>query len=386
MFQHNKTIEKKDIAQENYEHLRKEQKKIIARMIVIILAVIAVVVALCIAWFVNNTRVQSKGMTISTDAGIVELRTSGGAGIHDDVLKKIMDSGQTNKSFWYELADKVNGFFETSSDKYAINWLLSDDSNMGNYSTEQPDWEQYWENAQSGAERQDEAIEPGSSGRLTFYVVPKYNGTVELNMNLSLIPYKLENNEFKEITEDDETDKVAKDFVDGHIIFCLEKETDTSADTKEIQWIKDGTFDIKIENAEKDKEYEYTLYWCWPHSFGEAVLKAEDSYLSGRDILFSEYKNGETVRNTILQTDELSMVKKPGQYFYSSLTKKPLDAEQKELREIAGMYNNSPADFSDAAKNAYVELSSYYNQADQYIGSHVDCIRIQLAAQPVEGK
>ena len=382
MFQHKKIIKKADIAQENSKYLRKEEKKTIARMIVIFLAVIAVVVALCIAWFVNNTRVQSNSMTISADAGSVELRTYGGAGIHDDFLKKITASEQTTglKSFWYELADKVSGFFETSSNKYAINWLLSNESNMGNYSTEQSDWEQYWKNTQLGAERQDEAIEPGASGRLTFYVVPKYDGTVKLNIDLNLIPYKVEGDKFTEITENN--DKFAKDFVNGHILFFWEKGTDT----KEIQWIKDGTFDIKIENAKKDKEYEYTLYWCWPHSFGEAVLKAEDSYLNGRDILFSKYNNGETVRNTILQDDDLSMVNKPERYFYSNLTKNPLSTEQKELKEIASMYNKSPEDFSEAAKNAYVELSSYYNQADQYIGSHVDCIRIQLAVQSVEGK
>ena len=116
----------------------------------------------------------------------VELKTYGNAGIHDDLLKKITKS----ENFWYKLGDAVSGFFETSSDKYAINWLLSDTSNMGNYSTDQQDWEQFWQNSQ-GAERQDKAIEPGSSGELTFYVVPKYDGTVEMNMNLSLIPYKV---------------------------------------------------------------------------------------------------------------------------------------------------------------------------------------------------
>ena len=359
-----------------------EEKKKVKKSAVLAFAALIAIIALCIAWFACNTKVHSTGSNIRADAKSVELRTYGSAGIHDDLLKKITESEQTTeiKSFWYELADTVKGFSETSSDKYAINWLLSDQSNMGNYSTEQSDWEQYWENTQSGAERQDEAIEPGASGRLTFYVVPKYDGTVKLNIDLNLMPYKVVGDKFTEITENN--DKFAKDFVNGHILFFLEKGTDT----KEIQWIKDGTFDIKIENAKKDKEYGYTLYWCWPHSFGEAVLKAKDSYLNGRDILFSKYNNGETVRNTILQVDDLSMVNKPERYFYSNLTKNPLSAEQKELKEIASMYNNSPADFSETAKNAYVELSSYYNQADQYIGSHVDCIRIQLAVQSVEGK
>lgn len=383
MFQHKKTIDKTDMAQEGSERLRKEAKRTIRRMTVIILAVIAVVVAVCIAWFVHNTRVRADSMTISADMRSVELRTYGSAGIHDDFLKKITGSEQTPKSesFWYELTDQVKKYFETSSDKYAINWLLSDQSNMGNYSEKQSDWEKYWTSHPSGAERQDEAIEPGSAGRLTFYVVPKYDGIVEVNMNLNLVPYKIEEDRFTEITES--KDKIVKNFVAGHILFFLEKVT---SDNKEIQWIKDGVFNIKIENAEKDKEYGYTLYWCWPQSFGETVLTADDSYLNGRKKLFSEYKNGETVRETIVQTDDLSMVKKPERYFYSNLTKNPLSTEQKELKEISNMYNKSSDTLSSDAKNAFVDLSSYYNQADQYIGSHVDCVRIRLTGQPVEGK
>ena len=230
-------------------------------------------------------------------------------------------------------------------------------------------------------------------------------------MNLRLIPYKADEKEssvFKEITE--ENDKTAKNFIDGHILFFLELEKETGTDEtetdgsgtagtetvgaeetgtaetstkKEIQWIKDGTFQITIKDAKKDQKYGYTLYWCWPQSFAEAVLKANDSYLNGRKTLFSEFTNGDAMRNTILQNDDLSMVKKPERYFYSNLTKDPLSPGQKELKEITNMYNKSLSskEFRAEAKSAFVELSSYYNQADQYIGSHVDCVRIRLAAE-----
>ena len=357
-----------------------QDKKQVKKSSAFAFAALIAIIALCIAWFVSNMEVRSTGSTVSADVRSVELRTYGGAGIHDDLLKKITGSEQTDSqtSFWYQLADTVKHYFETSSDKYAINWLLSDQSNVGNYSTKQSDWEQYWSNPPQGAERQDEAIEPGASGRLTFYVVPKYDGTVRLNMNLSMIPYKADKAEesgFKKITE--ENDNVAKNFVDGHILFCLEKGTDQ----KEIQWIKDGTFDIQIENAEKDKEYGYTLYWCWPQSFGEAVLKANDSYLNGRAILFSQFTNGENMRDTILKKDDLSMMKAPGRYFYSNLTKSPLSSEQKELKEIENMYDKSSTELSEVEKNAFVDLSSYYNQADQYMGSHVDCVRVRLTCE-----
>ena len=362
------------------EQLRKQiqkEKRKAARSIVFAVAALVALIVICIAWFVRNTKVNGTLGGLSANMRSVELRTYGGAGIHDDLLKKITKSG--NESFWYKLADSVSEFFETSSEKYAINWLLSDTSNMGNYSKDQLDWETYWQNPPQGVERQDRAIEPGSSGKLTFYVVPKYDGEVDLSMRLSLIPYKVEGNStFTEITE--ENDGVAKNFIDGHILFFLEKGTEGS-DKKEIQWIKDGTFQITIADAKKDQEYGYTLYWCWPQSFGEAVLKSDDSYLNGRKTLFSEFSNGENMRNNVLQNDDLSMVKKPERYFYSNLTKNPLSSEQKELEEIKDMYNKFSGELSETAKNAFVDLSSYYNQADQYIGSHVDCVRVQLTAE-----
>ena len=89
------------------------------------------------------------------------------------------------------------------------------------------------------------------------------------------------------------------------------------------------------------------------------------------------------MRETISQDDALSMVKSPERYFYSNLTKNPLSVpgNQKELNEIKNMYNKASSEWSEDAKNAFVDLSSYYNQADQYIGSHVDCVRIRLEAE-----
>ena len=110
-------------------------------------------------------------------------------------------------------------------------------------------------------------------------------------------------------------------------------------------------------------------------------MEAKDSYLNGRKPLFSEFTNVDNMRGTILQGADYSMMKKPERYFYSNLTKEPLSSNQKELKKIAEMYNKLIENFTEDAKNAFIELSSYYNQADQYIGSHVDCVRVRLTAE-----
>lgn len=94
----------------------------------------------------------------------------------------------------------------------------------------------------------------------------------------------------------------------------------------------------------------------------------------------STYANGADVRDAIAYADSLySMVNNPQRYFYSNLTQLPLPKEQPELSKIESMQNN----FSDKeTKDAFVALSSYYNQADQYIGSHANCLRVKLEMQP----
>lgn len=167
----------------------------------------------------------------------------------------------------------MNHYLETSGEKPALNWLLSDQSKIGNYSDDRSEWESYW---QDGKDRQDYAIEPGTSGELSFYVVPHNDGNVTLRCNLGVIPYKVdESGNYNEIM-----DTNVCNFLQGHILFFLKYLDENN--TESIAWIKDG--------------------------MGQETAKA------------------------------------------------------------------------------FVNLSSYYNQADQFIGNSVDCLRICLTAEPEIGE
>ena len=360
--------------QENLEELKKEKKKRIHQMIVFVIAAIAVIIALCIAWFVSNTRVRGTGATVSADMKNVELKTYGSAGIHDDLLKKIMDKENPTGSSWYQKLKDT--FLETSPDKYSVNWLLSDQSKVGNYSTAQSDWEDYWKDSKH--EREDQAIEPGSSGRLQFSVVPKTMGNITLSMQLSLIPYNYQDNNINEV------DEITKTFTSGHILFFLEKSESSNvgnASATNLIWLKDGSFTLNIPDAQKDTEYSYTLYWCWPQNFAEFTLAEGNEFLNGRNPILSTYANGEAMRNAIAYADtQYSMVTCPQRYFYSNLTQQPLPVGQTELSKIQNMQTNFS---NEETKDAFVALSSYYNQADQYIGSHANCLRVKLEMQPM---
>lgn len=373
MSQDKRTI-KSNEANENLEALKKEKRKTIYHIIIIAIVALIVIIALCIAWFVSNTRVKGTGATVSADMKNVELKTHGSAGIHDDLLKVIMDQENPTENSWYQKL--TNSFLETSPDKYSVNWLLSDQSKVGNYSTapsDWEDWEEYW--TDSSHKREDQAIEPGSNGRLQFSVVPKTAGNITLNMQLSLIPYKYQDNKLEEAAE------TTKTFTSGHILFFLEESSNAgNKSATNLEWISNGSFTLKIPNAQKDTEYSYTLYWCWPQNFAEFTLAEKNEFLNGRKPILYEYANGTDVRNAIAYADsQESMVKHPQRYFYSNLTQLPLPEGQTELSKIQDMQTN----FSDKdTKDAFVALSSYYNQADQYIGSHANCLRVKLEMQP----
>ncbi len=373
MSQDKRTI-KSNEANENLETLKKEKRKTIYHIIIIAIVAIIIIIALCIAWFVSNTRVKGTGATVSADMKNVELKTQGSAGIHDDLLKRIMDQENPTGSSWYQKL--TNAFLETFPDKYSVNWLLSDQSKVGNYSNKQLDWEEYW--TDSNHKREDYAIEPGSNGRLQFSVVPKTAGNITLDMQLSLIPYKYQDNKLEE------ADETTKTFTSGHILFFLEESKSSNAGNEsatKLEWISNGSFTLKILDAQKDKEYSYTLYWCWPQNFAEFTLAEGNEILNGRKPILYEYANGADVRNAIAYADsQASMVKCPQRYFYSNLTQLPLPKEQPELSKIQSMQTN----FSDKeTKDAFVALSSYYNQADQYIGSNANCLRVKLEMQPM---
>lgn len=373
MSQDKRTI-KSNEANENLEALKKEKRKTIYHIIIIAIVALIVIIALCIAWFVSNTRVKGTGATVSADMKNVELKTHGSAGIHDDLLKEIMALENPTGSSWYQ--KPTNPFLETSPDKYSVNWLLSDQSNVGNYSNAQ-NWEEYWKD--SNNKREDQAIEPGSSGRLQFSVVPKTAGNITLNMQLSLIPYKYQDNNINEV------DDTTKTFTSGHILFFLEESESSNtgnASATNLVWLKDGSFKLNIPDAQKDTEYSYTLYWCWPQNFAEFTLAEKNEFLNGRKPILSTYANGEAVRNAIAYADtQYSMVNCPQRYFYSNLTQQPLPTTESELKFIKDMQTNFSND--EETKDAFVALSSYYNQADQYIGSHANCLRVKLEMQPM---
>ena len=333
------------------EKIKKDKKKVVQNT-VFIMAAAFVLIALCIAWFVSNNRVNGTSGTVSAKYSGIEIGSKGKAGVHDDLLKTIKDG--------------ITRYFPKEKEEHdtsqggSINWMLNSDSNMNNYS----DGKSFTD---TGAKfRKDYAMEPGTKGRLDFFIKSYEEGNLSLDFSLDIVPYVMEQDNPQVV---DKT-STASQLLRGHILYFLEEKQN---DTEKYTWIEDGKFQITIPKAKQDKEYHYSIYWVWPLNLSTILLNNGDEFLNGSNVEFDDKDSTGKLRDQIIS----DMTTNPGKYFFSSLTEKPLDTTCDEIKVIEDIHKNSGAN-GTYNKQLFVDLSSYYNQADMKIGGNISFITATL--------
>ena len=337
------------------EKIKKDKKKVVQNTVFIIAAAFALI-ALCIAWFVSNNRVSGTSGTVSAKYSGIEIGSEGKDGVHDDLLKTIKD-GIT--SYFPEKKEEHD-----TSQGGSINWMLSENSNMNNYT----DGKSFKE---TGAEyRKEYAMEPGTKGKLDFFIKTYEAGNLSLDFSLEISPFFHSETDNKPVSVENNT--VEAGLLSGHILYFLgEKQSDGKI---AYTWIKDGKFQIKIPHAKKDTKYNYSIYWVWPLNLSTILLNNGDSFLNENTVEFDDKDSTGTLRNTIV-TD---MAEHPEKYFFSSLTGQPLDKNCAEVQEISKIHENSGKNDGTYDKQLFVDLSSYYNQADMKIGAGISFVTATL--------
>lgn len=354
-----KVKQQKEIEQLSPEALEKEienNKRKIVQSIVFIAAAAIALIAICMAWFVSNSRVNGTLVTVSAKYSGIEIGSEGRAGVHDD--------------FWQTIKEEITKYFPKNNDEEydtssggSINWMLNESSNMKNYK----DGQSFEE---TGAEyRKDYAIEPGTKGKLDFFIKTYEDGDFSLDFSFDISPFHVADDNATPTTVGNNT--VEAGLLSGHILYFLgEKQPDGKI---KYTWIKNGKFKIDIQEAKKDIKYNYSIYWVWPLNLSTILLNTGDSFLNGSTVEFDDKDSTGTLRNNIV-TD---MEKHPNKYFFSSLTGKPLDTEYAEVKEISKIHKNSGSN-EEYDKQLFVDLSSYYNQADMKIGSGISFVTATL--------
>ena len=337
-----------EIEQLSPEELEKEienNKRKVARSIIFIAAAAIAFIAICIAWFVSNNRVSGTSGTVSAKYSGIEIGSEGKAGVHDDLLQGIKNGINTSQGG-------------------SINWMLSENSNMKNYK----DGESFNETT-GAAYRKEYAMEPGTKGQLDFFIKTYEAGDLSLDFSLDISPFHI-GTDNKPVNVENKT--VEAGLLSGHILYFLgEKQSDEKI---AYTWIKNGKFKIEIQNAEKDKKYNYSIYWVWPLNLSTILLNNGDSFLNGNTVEFDDKDPTGTLRDIIVK----DMTEHPEKYFFSSLTGQPLDTNYAEVKEISNIHENSGKNDEKYNKQLFVDLSSYYNQADMKIGAGISFVTATL--------
>lgn len=312
----------------------RDARKQIVRSAFLALAALGVIVFACYAWFVSSGTVTGKISSVLMNGTTFELASAGGSGAHDDVVQGLTtDETVSIGETWPEaptLAETDIGTITGSTN--SILWKLSSTSNLNN---------------QAG-ENKDTGIQPGDSGTLQFYVVPKCTGDLKLNCTVRLRPVK-NNSGIEEITEDP-----VKNFVRGHMLFAY---TYKYADSYGNSYVaqnrikpalinyETGNFTLELTGVQENQPILVTLHWIWP-----LLLK---------NIIDTPLWENETISQEVKEW----MTKRPEHFFYNF--------EQSVERP----------DFSDS--NDKRKYNSYYNNADEYIGTNVYGVIVQLSAEAV---
>lgn len=353
-------------AQDEINEAKNEWKVFLRTGIIMFAALVAIIIA-CIAWFVSNnkvtisaTKVQSAGSEFEL-AAAAKPNSETSAGVYDKLLD-VREGAETNI--------ENQNFLATDGSHTSITWAITDDSNMNN-------------NTKGG-------IEPGASGKMTFYIISHKEGPLSVTLDLTLAGYMGEETAATSLNLQ-KADPKAQQLLEGHVLLFagydstarsykgwISKDAGPWSMTLDpkgtvLSRAKNGKLTWSVQNAKKDTAYPVTLYWVWPEMLGSYLVKDQSS-IGKRPILFQEDWKEESGHLTELPETLFNTMcsSKDNRYFY-----------WKESEDFAGTVtaeklNQMRTDFNPVM---YGTLAVYYNQADEYLGSNVRFVKLKLDAQ-----
>ena len=367
-------------AEEN-KSLRRRSYVKLSMVFLILLIVIAFG---SIAWFTMNREAEGSGTQMAAVDFPFELRTEGEGVGGDNAV-----SGGFGTLF--------NLLSSTFHDDYVINSEAESGVNFTDNSTTRIRWT--FDDTDSG-----EGIAPGSCGKLTFYVVPKESGTLQVTFDLTMEGYYSENRtltdrnddlriyqvpDLTKITSSSDADyREALEFLNGHILYFQDAEEVTAngkTTYRNFTGLIDGRFTKSTWTNDsltvtKDEPEEVNIYWIWPNTFSEMAFAQGDSGLTGsmRAVAGDNDTHDEITAfirsNTTNDTNRIFR----GSDTYSSLINQPDPSAQ------SGGEGEEPALLDLSSSNLttaqIVTLSDGYNNADSAIGSRIQYMLFVLTA------
>ncbi|MGN1196193.1 MAG: hypothetical protein ACI4TA_01160 [Acetatifactor sp.] len=261
-------------------------------------AALIAIVMLSVAWFVTNTNVRNANIHISannnrtfylatrlTDAqGVYDNNTAGDSSLSQALNKfqridRDVNAGNDDISFQGLPQFSVGTTVVTGSDdnEYivgdadGISLMVNSTSNVNNTAAE-------------------EYVGPGSTGEITFYIIPNVEGRNQVRITVSLAAYKLtasrDSTDNKvtaraELIDGSDANFILRNLLCGHMLLFKGKDDNGDYVNQIIPRLgEDGTilfsFEEKGDNWTKNQPVEITIYWIWPHRFENLVYSGQN--------------------------------------------------------------------------------------------------------------
>lgn len=363
--------------------LLKNQWKIFFRTGIIVVAAFIVMIVVSIAWFVSNTRVDATGaairpadMPFDLAAAGTESSVSADRGMYDELLT--VSPGASREI-------KGKKYWSTDGSHTSICWAVTPESNMNN----------------TGEDGKPTGIEPGSYGKMIFYIIPNKDGPLKVTLELVLAGYQIADDKknAENVTKNDlteVTDPSLQQLLEGHILLfagynekagCYKgwisrdagvwRMSLGSGTEAAVLEVKSGKLTWNNTDAQKDTAYPVTIYWIWPERL-ESYLRKADGYSGKNPLLFPEDRSSEDKALSALPENlfetmgEVEQNSSSNRYFrWEDSAKFQENVTKDTLSQIREKFN--PA--------LYSMVAAYYDSADQYLGKNVQYVQLKLDAQ-----
>lgn len=258
------------------QEIKKKLRAEFFRTAVFALVSLFVIVLVSIAWFVSNSRVDSRGIMISHQFDTIKLATKGYRQVKEE---KLLD---LNEGSVVEYNDET--YYYTEQGEIALH--LSDS---------------------------EVKVSPGMSGEISFYIIPNHTGSQTVTLHLGLAGYEETKASDGSSTGRKIDDSVLNSLLSGHILLFK-----TCDDGQYSGWlpgsVSTGGLDYQItvtnSNAKEGEPWPVKIYWVWPLRYENM---AEDFTVNNKNLLFdfieAQAKKLNSIENTSYSYSQIFLTK-----------------------------------------------------------------------------
>ncbi len=313
---------------------QREKLNILFKPLFFAVSAFIALISVTVAWFAANANVGSSGMQVRLAGAKYELASEGVPGLYyipGDTGESVTIDGKT--------------LYKTSDANTAITWMVGADSNLNN--------------AAGGPG----TLQPGAKGKITFYILPREDNDEEFTVEISLSRLLYSRSEeatdleimvsgtqesttayLEELPE--ETEQEVKQLLEGHLLFFTSYEEPYYSG-----WIASDTLEVAVSGT---KPVPVTIYWVWPYVLDWLVDTGTTATLCDSSLQGGDYQ-------MILQ----DIQENPSRY----LRKSSLETKQENVFD------------PDNITEEFETYSWKYNRGDEFIGTHVQYLFIEIQAQ-----